>query len=119
MTTRAGYLQDTAQVFLGKASAYLAEGDLRQGAEKGWGAAARIVKAVAEQRGWRNSTHGQLFEVADKLVEETGKTGLKGQFDDADVLHQNFCEGRMSSAWVLQGLGSVETFVNRLEPLLE
>ena len=119
MTTRADCHLATAQVFLGKASAYLAEGDLRQAAEKGWGAAARIVKAVAERRGWRNSTHGQLFEVVDKLVEETGETGLRGQFDDADVLHQNFCEGRMSSAWVLQGLGSVETFVNRLEPLLE
>ena len=103
-------------MFLGKASAYLAEGDLLQGAEGGGGS---DCQGGGGRRGWRNSTHGQLFEVVDKLVEETGETGLKGQFDGADVLHQNFYEGRMSSAWVLQGLGSVETFVNRLEPLLE
>ena len=42
---------------------HLAEGDLLQASEKGWGVAAQMVKAVAETRGWRHSTHGDLYHV--------------------------------------------------------
>ena len=52
MTTRVDYHSETAGVFLTKAGGYLAEGDLLQASEKGWGAAAQMVKAVAEARGW-------------------------------------------------------------------
>ena len=39
----------------------LAEGDTRQASEKGWGAAAQLVKAIAEQRGWEHKTHRQIW----------------------------------------------------------
>ena len=65
MTTRADYHIDTANEFLTKAHAYLAEGDLLQASEKGWGATARMVKAVAETRGWRHSSHGDLYRAID------------------------------------------------------
>ena len=35
----------------------LDQGDLVQASEKGWGAAAQMVKAIAEQRGWRHRAH--------------------------------------------------------------
>ena len=47
MATRADYHTDTANEFLIKARAHLAEGDLLQASEKAWGATARMVKAVA------------------------------------------------------------------------
>ena len=72
MTTRASYHVETANVFLAHAHASLREGDLLQASEKGWGAASRMVKAVAETRGWRNSTHGHLYDVVNRLAEETG-----------------------------------------------
>ena len=37
-----------ARVFLNESRQYLAEGDLHQASEKGWGAAAWMAKAVAE-----------------------------------------------------------------------
>ena len=40
-----------SQDFLTKAYKYFEEGDLVQASEKGWGAAASMVKAVAEERG--------------------------------------------------------------------
>ncbi len=43
-----------------QARAELALGDLRQASEKGWGAAAQMVKAVAEFRGWSHRYHGLL-----------------------------------------------------------
>ena len=35
----------------------LDQGDLRQASENGWGAAAQMVKAVAEERGWPQDDH--------------------------------------------------------------
>ncbi|MDE2968402.1 MAG: PaREP1 family protein [Chloroflexota bacterium] len=118
MTTRSDCHLDTADEFLGKARAYLEEGDLLQASEKGWGAAARTVKAVAEHRGWRNSTHGHLFGVVDRLVDETGEVELRDFFGAANELHQNFYEGHMSVAWVAQNLDRVEALVVRLRGLL-
>ena len=42
-----------------KARDYLHAGDLRQASEKGWGAAAQIVKAVAENWKDHSVTHGR------------------------------------------------------------
>ena len=44
------YQRDSRHL-LGQAREELAQGDVRQASEKGWGAAAQIVKAVAETRG--------------------------------------------------------------------
>ena len=43
--------QQASQRFLAQAKQELAAGDLPQASEKGWGATAQILKAVAEQRG--------------------------------------------------------------------
>ena len=37
---------------LAQARAELDQGDIRQASEKGWGAAAQMVKTVAQARGW-------------------------------------------------------------------
>ena len=57
MTTRAQYHNATGRDFMAKAQAYLAEDDLLQASEKGWGAAAQMVKAAAEMRGWPHKNH--------------------------------------------------------------
>ena len=38
-------------------------GDTRQASQKGWAAAAQIVKSVAETRGWAHHDHAALFIV--------------------------------------------------------
>ena len=55
MTQRTQYHDATGREFLARARAYLAEDDLLQASEKGWGAAAQMVKAAAEARGWRTT----------------------------------------------------------------
>ena len=45
---------------LDQARAELYQGDIRQASEKGWGAAAQMVKAVAKSRGWPHRHHGLL-----------------------------------------------------------
>ena len=55
MTTQT--YQQASQLFLAEAKQELAAGDLPQASEKGWGATAQTLKAVAEQRGWEHSQH--------------------------------------------------------------
>ena len=55
-----GDYRQQARYFLSKSREYLAEGDLHQASEKGWGAAAWMVKAVAETHGWEYGRHEQF-----------------------------------------------------------
>ena len=109
---------ETARELLAQGAEELAEGDIRQASEKGWGAAAQIVKAVADRRGWRHDNHGALFAVVDRLVKETGNDGLHSRFHIANSLHQNFYEGWHSAETVAAGLAEVGRLVDELEPLL-
>ena len=118
MTTRVDYHSETAGVFLAKAGGYLAEDDLLQASEKGWGAAAQMVKAVAEARGWPHSGHRHLWLAVDRLVEETGEREIRTAFSVASVLHVNFYDGLMTHEGVEDSLALVGEFVGRLETLL-
>ncbi|MCE2404724.1 MAG: PaREP1 family protein [Dehalococcoidia bacterium] len=104
---------------LEKARHELAQGDLRQESEKGWGAAAQMVKAVAERRGWRHDGHAALFEVVNRMVSETGDRQLGMVFYTANGLHINFYENVMSREMVEIGLDQVERFVDGLDRLVQ
>ena len=60
-----------------------AAGDLRQASEKGWGAAAIAVKAVAEGRGWSHGSHDALFAAVSRLARELPEAGLFTDFQVA------------------------------------
>ncbi len=96
----------------------LAAGDVRQASEKGWGAAAQMVKAIAASRGWHHKGHAPLFSVVDRLVAETGSHSMRTEFHVANSLHANFYEDWMSADMVSSGLDEVSMFLNNLEPLL-
>ena len=117
MTTRVDYHSETAGVFLAKAGSYLAEGDLLQASEEGWAAAAQMVTAVAEARGWPHSGQQQLWRAVERLVEETGDRELWDGFGIATLLHVNFYDDLMPCATVEWCLSRVGEFVGRLEEL--
>ena len=57
--------RDDSHRLLAQARAELDAGELRQASEKGWGAAALIIKAIAEQRGdWEHSRHRHFATAA-------------------------------------------------------
>lgn len=103
---------------LAQASEELAKGDLRQASEKGWGAAAQMVKAVAERRSWEHTGHALLYQVVRRLVEETGDNQLGTFFHVAGNLHSNFYEDWLPQEMVQSALDSVMEMVDRLEQLL-
>ena len=116
MTTQT--YQQASRQLLNQAQIELAAGDLRQASEKAWGAAAQMVKAIAEQRGWRHRAHDLLFEAVDYLSDETGDEDIDRLFDVASALHVNFYENWYRARRVQRGVRDVETLLDKLEPLL-
>ena len=97
----------------------LAAGDVRQASEKGWGAAAQMVKAVAQRRGWTHTNHGALFAAVGRLVRETGKQDIEPLFGAASALHVNFYENWMSAEYVAEELTKVRRLLEMLQPIVE
>jgi len=104
--------------FLAKAQEALAANDLAQASEKGWGAAAQMVKAVAQRRGWGHNGHALLFQVVRRLAEETGDVQINELFHFANSLHSNFYENWMHAEMVQSGLDNVGRLMEKLEQLL-
>ena len=104
---------------LEKAQEALTGGDLRQASEKGWGAAAQVVKAVAARRGWQHRSHAALFEVANRLVAETGDRQLSTQFHVAGNLHMNFYENWLPTESVQSALENVQELVQTMQQFLD
>ena len=109
--------QTASRHLLAQAGVELAAGDTRQASEKGWGAAAQIVKSVAAQRGWEHRSHAALFEVISRLVDETGDADIRRLFRVANALHVNFYENWDKAENVAGDLVDIERFVDKLEPL--
>ncbi len=107
--------------FLGKSREYLAAGDLHQAAEKGWGAAAWMAKAVAEAQGWEYRKHDQYFDVMYRAEELSGNTRLPGLWHVANTLHGFFYTRKMllRPERIGRGLDQIETVMDILEPLAE
>ena len=102
MTTQ--QYQQASEHFLAQARRELANGDLAQASEKGWGAAAQILKAIVNQRGWEHNRH--YHRTANRLRAETGDDDIRRLFAVASDLHENFYENDM------------EALLDKLRPLL-
>ena len=118
MTTHVDYHTETATEFLAKAHTCLAEGDLQQASKQGWCAVERMVKAVAEERGWPHESPDDLYRVISRLAGETSDKQLGRLFRSADALHWNAYEGWFTTAFVGGGLKDVEEITKRLSAAL-
>ncbi len=117
MTTQ--QYQQASERFLAQARQELAAGDLPQASEKGWGATAQILKAVAEQRGWEHSRHRHHLVTVSRLRAETGDGDIRRWFNTASALHENFYEDTMQAFEVAESLHDVEALLNKILPLLD
>ncbi len=103
---------------LQQARAELAAGDLRQASEKGWGAAAQMLKAIAETRGWEHDRHRHFSQMASRLRYELGDGDLYRQFRVAEGLHENFYEDTLTADDVAMDLDDVAQLLDTVEPLV-
>ena len=109
--------QTASRHLLAQAHEELAAGDTRQASQKGWAAAAQIVKSVAARRGWEHRNHAALFDAISRLVAETGDDDIRDLFHVAVSLEANFYENWDNAANVAGSLLDMEQFLDKMEPL--
>lgn len=110
--------RESSRHLLAQARAELAAGDARQATEKGWGAAALMLKAVAEERVWEHGRHRHHLRTVGRLRSELGDGTIMDDFGRANLLHENFYEDEFTSDYTAESLDRVEALLNKLEPLL-
>ena len=93
-------------------------GDLLQGSEKLWGAAAHAVKAAAEQRGWKHNGHYYLHKVINELVLVTEDERLNVWFDSANRLHVNFYENILNSNQIYDRAQDVLDLIDMIDAIV-
>ena len=107
--------------FLEKSQHYLADDDLHQASEKGWGAAAWMTKAVAVAQGWQYDKHEHFGEVLYQAGKLTGEQRLNDLRKTANDLHGNFYQRKrfLHADLIAASLDEVATLLDLLEPLTE
>lgn len=82
-----------AKEYWSKWPEYLAEDDLCQAGEKGWGAVAQLAKAVATHRGWNHFGHEEIRTVIRQIADESdNRDTIRRSLMHAEMLHGNFYE---------------------------
>ena len=115
---RAGEYLEAARELLDQAQEELAKGNMRQAAEKLWGAAALAVKAYAYHReGRRLASHGELWEYK-RLLEERLGEWVSDAWNAATAMHVCFYEGWCSGRDVKTARERVERLVRGVASLL-
>jgi len=112
---RARGYAEVAYDLLEQARRELARGDVRQAAEKAWGAAALAVKAYAEWReGRRLPGHGELWEYSRRMMDE-----LSGWVYDSWIaatgMHVCFYEGWCTREHVEEALRRIRRLVEEVK----
>ena len=107
--------------FLAKSRAYLADDDLHQASEKGWGAAAWMAKAVATAQEWPYDRHEHFTEVLYQVSKLTGDDRAIPLRRTANELHGNFYQRKrfLHTDVIAAALDEVATLLDLLEPLTE
>ena len=108
-----------ARHFLSKSREYLAEGDLQQASEKGWGAAAWMAKAVAVAQSWEFEVHAQFSVVLRNASDFTGNDRLLDLSAIAYALHRGYYTRTLflSSRNIAYNLDRMTELLDTLEPL--
>ena len=94
-------------------------GDRVQASDKASGAVAQAVKAIAEDRNWRHSSHNLRRDIVGMLATEYNQPELMALQAIADQLHKNFEEDRLSGHLVEQLLSDVTRQIELLWEIRE
>ena len=109
-----------ARNFLERSKSYLDQGDLHQASEKGWGAAAHIIKAVAAANNWEYEYHDQFERVVINARQRYRQPGLLQMAHAAEALHRNYYRRdlMLDADVIREEIDDVERMVNIIEPLV-
>jgi HEPN domain-containing protein len=111
--------REASRTLLNQAYTELEAGDTRQASEKGWGATAQMLKAIAQQHGEEHQSHRGIRQVAFKVARETDDKRIASFFRTASDLHTNWYENWDTAEMVEAGLNDVRELLGVLEAVLD
>ena len=94
-TTTAEDHRQVAVDFLAASDVEFEAGDVLQGAEKLWGAAAHAVMSIAIEEGWTHRSHRSLKNAATQLSINREDPLIEYGFSVAEKFHQHFYHDSM------------------------
>ena len=114
-----GDYRQQARQFMLQSRQYLADGDLHQASEKGWGAAAWMAKAVAAAQGWKYTRHDEFADVINRARNLSGDARLRNLRRVANELHGYFYTRKrfLDAEDIGDGLDQIAALLDILEPL--
>ena len=112
--------REASRQLLAHARAELDAGDLRQASEKAWVAAAQIVKAVAQIRGWDHYYHRGLYVTVDRLTDEVGDPRRSTPYSPTlTICTQTSTENTFQAVRIARYLSHTEEFIAKIEAILD
>ena len=81
--------------FLAASDDEFERGDILQGAEKLWGAAAHAIMSIAQEREWPHESHRSLKNAAIRLSDEYDDPLIQAHFLAAEKFHRHFYHDSM------------------------
>ncbi|MCY4558731.1 MAG: hypothetical protein OXF79_20615 [Chloroflexi bacterium] len=103
--------------FLRRSREYLAQGELLQASEKGWGAAAHAAKSYAATRQLQYNHHEQLNDLITEMRLETHIDLVREWHINANKLHSNFYDDNLDALTIAIYLDDVAKIVNLIRQL--
>lgn len=104
--------------YLSEAEEFLRERNGVQASEKGWGAAAQVVKALAASEGRDLKAHRALWEYVAELREKYHDEEISALWRGANALHINFYENWMPIDEVGLAMKDVKRLVKKVKGLI-
>ncbi len=101
--------------FMQQATDELNAGDLRQAAEKAWGAAAQLVKALANRASLPHRSNEHLDTAMLNFCDEVRVPHLHQQWESARRLHQHFYDGNLNLPQVSGHIDNVRTLCETIK----
>ncbi len=109
---------EISAAFLRDSRQYLADGQLLQASEKGWGAAAHAAMFIAGIRQWSYQEHWEFNAiVVAGLSRETGDNDVHLWGRSANELHINFYRDDKNAGQIAAHLNDVANLVNFIRRL--
>jgi len=111
---KSNYLQ-TSNKYLKDIDSLLKRGDYAQASEKIWGAVATLLKAIAETKKKRLTTHQGINYFFSEIATELKDKTIHNTALNANALHQNFYENNLHPETVNKNIQDLKRFINRLQ----
>lgn len=111
---KSNYLQSSNK-YLNDGESFLKQGDYAQASEKAWGSIVTLLKAVAETKRKRLTTHQGINYFFSEIANELKDKTIHDVCGKANSLHQNFYENNLHPDTVKKYLQDMKRFVIRIQ----